>query len=88
VATVVRDRATSPIIPPLIPRIDTLTSSPGADSVVQYASATVETGIDTASADTKAHVKPSRSLLRALWGTATLPVKLVVSQTPGQLGDA
>lgn len=81
VAVVAKERVTNPIVPPFLPRVDMLTSAPAgaSSSKPQPATATVELPDYEASSASTAAAKPSRSLLRALWGTATLPVKLVVS---------
>ena len=79
----VRDRITSPVIPPLIPIVETTTASPDdRNTAHQGVTATFESSAEAEvgqSTSTMGPVKPSRSLLRALWGTATAPVKLVVS---------
>jgi hypothetical protein len=80
VATVAKDRATSPIIPPLIPHLDLgAAETYGSSSKPALATATAERTDAAADRTSQAPVRPSRSLLRALWGTATAPVKLVVS---------
>lgn len=84
VAILAKDRVINPIVPPLIPPVASLTSAPTPSSVTQPGSAARATAErpDVEPSDIlRAPVKRSKSLLRTLWGTATLPVKLVVSWT-------
>lgn len=86
VATVARDRVTSPIVPPLIPHLETASSSSADGASISCSSSSTHRGVtvtfeaaEPAANTNKAQpVKPSRSLLRLVWGTATLPVKLMV----------
>jgi hypothetical protein len=87
-AAVAKERATSPIVPPLLPTIHTLASgtSPAAGSALQPIVLThtpaAASGVLTAEGSAGAQrssgpVRASKALLLALWGTAVAPVKLV-----------
>jgi hypothetical protein len=74
-AIVAKDRATSPIIPPLLPTLTVSAGDAGSSSTKpEPARATAENPDAGSSSPVK-----NRRLLRAVWGMATAPVKLVVS---------